>query len=138
MAVCSLPDTRQISGPTLLPAISYLMFTFQDVLIDAVWIFGLSGLLATGSYFAWYRDVRGWSWRHTLRTPRFLLSLCLSLTVFCIGVALNGVVSVQRPPMWETLVWSLLSLFLLVQSVIYGIAGDKNGWDTSMEGMDNQ
>ena len=114
------------------------MFTLQDVLIDAIWILGLAGLLAIGSYFDWYRRVREWTWGYTLRTWRFLFSLSLSLTVFCIGMTLNGVVSMQRAPMWETLAWSLLSLLLLVQSVIYGVAGDNYGWDTSMEGMDNQ
>ena len=70
--------------------------------------------------------------------PSLLFSLSLSLTVFCIGMTLNGVVSIPRSPMWEILAWGLLSLLLLVQTVIYGVAGDNYGWDTSMEGMDNQ
>ena len=103
------------------------MFTLQDVLIDAIWILGLAGLLATGSYFDWYRRVKGWTWGCTLRTRRFLFSLSLSLTVFCIGMTLNGVVSIQRSPMWEILAWGILSLLLLVQTVVYGVAGDNHG-----------
>ncbi|NJN83492.1 MAG: hypothetical protein HC802_15225 [Caldilineaceae bacterium] len=113
------------------------MFDLFDVLIDALWVLGLAGLLATFSYMSWYRGLQGWSWGYALSVPRMLFPLCLSLTIFCVGLALNGVTSFQPAPWWETTAWSILALLFAVQTVIYGVAGLRHGWDTPLEKRDH-
>ena len=110
------------------------MISFQDVFVDAIWILGLAGLLATLSYIIWYKNIRKWTWGHTFGLPRALVPLCLSLECFCIGLALNGITSLQQAPWWETAAWSLLAVLFAIQVLIYGIAGVRRGWDTPMEG----
>jgi len=110
------------------------MVGLEDVLVDVIWILGLSGLLATISYVSWYRDSKRWNWRYTFSIPRTLIPLCLSLEIFCIGMALNGLLPKPSVPLWESIAWSLLALLFVIQIIIYGLAGRRNGWDTSMEG----
>ena len=110
------------------------MPTLQSVLSDALWILGLSGLLATGSYMQWHRVVHGRTWRYVLHTPRLLLPFCLSATFFCAGVALSGRLATDPAAWWETVVWVIMVVFFTIHSVLYGVAGDKYGWDTSTEG----
>jgi hypothetical protein len=114
------------------------MFTFQDVLIDALWVLGLAGVLATFSYMSWYRDVQRWRWRRAWSVPRLLFPLCLSLTVFCVGIALNGLTSWQPAPWWESTLWSVLALLFGAQSVVYGLAGQAHGWDAPTEDRSNE
>jgi hypothetical protein len=114
------------------------MFTLQEVLIDALWILGLAGLLATFSYMDWYRGIRGWKWGDMLRIPRTLFPFYLSLTILGIGLALNGLTASQLAPWWETVAWVLLSLFCFMHAIIYSVAGRQRGWDTPTEGKSDE
>ena len=109
----------------------------QEVLIDALWILGLACLLATLSYMSWYRNVRGWKWTYAFSLPRVLVPICLSLELFCIGLAINGLTSYWPAPWWESLAWTLLALLFAIQTVVYGVAGIRYGWDTPVEGRSN-
>ncbi len=109
------------------------MFTPQSLLADALWILGLAGVLATFSYLSWYKGLRRWSWRFVLGVPRLLAPLCLSLTLFCMGMAFSGLFSFQPAPWWQSLAWGLLTILFLVQTIVYFMGGYRQGWDKPME-----
>lgn len=113
------------------------MFSLQEIFIDALWIIGIAGVLATLSYMNWYRSANGWSWRRLFSLPRMLIPLCVSMELFCIGIAVNGLLATPRAPWWETVCWSALAVLFAVQTVAYGIAGARNGWDTPLEERDD-
>jgi len=69
-----------------------------------------------------------------LGLPRLLSPLCFSLTLFCTGMTLTGVVGGQSPPWWQTAAWGVLALLFAVQCVVYTLAGRRKGWDTPIEG----
>lgn len=112
------------------------MLTVQSLIDNALWIVGLAGLLATLSYMAWYRSARGWRWKRVFSLPRMLIPLSVSLELFSIGLAINGITAVQPAPWWETTAWSILALLFAMQTVIYGVAGFRYGWDTPLEERD--
>ncbi len=112
------------------------MFTLLDVLVDGLWVFGLAALLATFSYMNWVRNRRDWTWRFTLSTPRLLTPLCLSLDLFCIGMAVNGRLSIPPAPLWESMAWSILVVLFTFFALAYWLAGARRGWDTPIEGGD--
>jgi hypothetical protein len=109
------------------------MFTLTDVLIDALWILGLAGVFATFSYIDYYRHLRRWRWRDAWQRPCLLMPLSLSLTIFSVGLALNGVTTYQPAPWWETLVWSAMALIFAWQTFLYTQAGRRRGWDLPVE-----
>lgn len=110
------------------------MPSVQNLLVNTLWVLGLSGVLATGSYLQWHRTIHGRSWWFVMRTPRFLFPLCLSIALICTGVALSGRLGVPPDALWESLLWGALALAFFGQSVGYAVAGNKHGWDTSTEG----
>lgn len=111
------------------------MFTPQSLFIDALWVLGLAGVLATISYMSWYRSLRRWSWRYTLALPRLLSPLSLSLALFCGGLALNGATN-QSSSWWQTAAWSILTILFLVQWGSATQAGRQKGWDTPIGGTE--
>jgi hypothetical protein len=112
------------------------MLTVQSIVVNALWIVGLAGVLATLSYTAWYRSAQGWRWRQVFSLPRMLIPLSVSLELFSIGLAINGISATPPAPWWETAAWSILALVFAVQTVIYGVAGLRYGWDTPLEERD--
>ena len=112
------------------------MFTLRQLLIDALWVLGLAGLLATFSYMNWARTVRSGGWKTMFSLPRFLIPMCVSLELFCIGLAVNGAMAYQPAPWWETAAWSGFALIFAIQTIIYGWAGIQRGWDTPIEERD--
>ncbi len=112
------------------------MITLRTVLIDALWVLGLAGLLATFSYMSWVRTVQPQPWRRLYNLPRMLVPLCVSVELFCIGLALNGVLAYQPAPQWETIAWSLLALLFAAQTILYGWAGMRHGWDRPLAERD--
>lgn len=109
------------------------MFSLQQILVDALWVLGLAGLLATFSYMAWYRTRHGWSWRYLFSLPRLLVPVSVSLEFFCIGMGVSGLLAFESPPWWETAAWTLLAILFAIQTVVYGLAGRRRGWDTPVE-----
>jgi hypothetical protein len=109
------------------------MLTAQLFFTNALWIVGLAGVLATFSYMAWYRSARGWRWSRVFSLPRMLIPLSVCLELFSIGMAINGITATQPAPWWEIAAWSILALIFAVQTVIYGVAGFRHGWDTPLE-----
>ncbi len=109
------------------------MLTPQSLIANALWIFSLAGVLATFSYLSWYRGLHRWPWRFVLGLPRLLAPLCLSLTFFCLGMALSGFFAFQPAPWWQLVAWGLLTILFLVQAVVYFMGGCRQGWDKPME-----
>jgi hypothetical protein len=106
-----------------------------NVISDVLWIMGVSGAVATISYMYWLRTLEYRSWRFLLSTPQFLFPLCLSSTLTCAGAAIGGRSSVLPVAWYETLVWAALAAVFAYWSVECYLAGHKNGWKTSTEGM---
>lgn len=109
------------------------MIGLQNLVVNTLWVLGLAGVLATLSYMSWYRSARGWRWGRIFSLPRMLIPLSVSLEFFSIGLAINGVMAPQPAPWWETTAWSILAFLFAVQTVIYGLAGLRHGWDTPLE-----
>ena len=109
------------------------MITPQSLLANILWLFGLSGVLATFSYFAWYRKLYGLTWRALWGMPRMLAPLSLSLSAFCTGMAWAGAADYQPSPWWQTIAWTVLALLFAVQFVLYVRAGRRTGWDNPVE-----
>jgi hypothetical protein len=112
------------------------LLTVQTFFFNALWIIGLAGVVATFGYMHWYRSAYGWGWKRVFSLPRMLIPLSVSLELFSIGLAINGLTAAQPAPWWETAAWSLLALLFAVQTVIYGVAGVRHGWDTPLEERD--
>lgn len=112
------------------------MLTVQTLLFNALWIIGLAGVLATFSYMYWFRSLHDWNWKRVFSLPRMLIPLSVSLELFSIGLAINGIIAVQPAPWWETTAWSILALLFAIQTVFYGLAGMRYGWDTPLEERD--
>ena len=110
------------------------MITPQSLLANVLWLFGMSGVLATFSYMAWHRKQHDLSWRALWASPRLLAPLALSLTAFCTGMAWAGAVEFQPSPWWQTIAWTVLALLFALQAVLYARAGRRTGWDNPVEG----
>lgn len=114
------------------------MWALYSVLINAIWVIGLSALLAVLSYLDWYRSTRRWSIRQTLCRPLALVPIYTSLSIFCSGLSLgtafysspivSAPVSIVGP-----LVWALITLFFIYQTVLAGLSGKRNGWDRPID-----
>jgi hypothetical protein len=113
------------------------MVTLEYLMTNALWIVGLAGVVATFGYMSWYRSAHGWRWRRVFSLPRMLIPLSVSLELFAIGLAINGVTALQPAPWWETIAWSILALLFAFQTVMYGLAGIRHGWDTPLEERDD-
>jgi hypothetical protein len=109
------------------------MFSLTDVLIDALWVLGLAGLLATFSYMDWYRGLQVWRWRQTWSRPCLLAPLSLSLALFSLGLALNGYMAYQPDPWWQTALWAVMAFLFAGQSFLYGLAGSRQGWSIPVD-----
>jgi len=114
------------------------MTGIRELFINALWIVGLAGVLATFSYMAWYRSTREWPWARVFSLPRMLIPLSVSLEFFSIGLAISGIIALQPAPWWETTAWSILAFLFAVQTVVYGLAGLRRGWDTPLEERDDE
>lgn len=114
------------------------MVSIQGVLIDAVWLIGLAGLLATAGYLGWYRQLHGWRWRHVLDLPLGRMPISLSLALIALGAALNGLTGKRPDPWWAVVIWFLLFFLFIIQTGLVAWAGDHHGWDSSTEGNHTQ
>ena len=110
------------------------MLSIQGLLAASLWIVGLASLLATISYGFWYSRARELGLRQSFKVPRILVPFCLSLELFSIGLAMNGRTGFHPAPWWESMVWSVLALMFAIQTVVYGLAGKRFGWDSPVEG----
>jgi hypothetical protein len=105
----------------------------NPTLISAIFVIaGLSGLLATFSYGVWWRGLHGWRWRTLVTLPRLLSPFCLSLALFCSGMAL-GAMTNSTPSWWQLAAWSVPTVVFAAFAASVWSAGRRNGWDTPIE-----
>lgn len=109
------------------------MFTLKDVYIDALWIFGLAGVFATFSYIDYYRHHQGWRWRDAWQRPCLLMPLSLSLSLFSLGLTLNGATAYQPDPWWQTAIWAVMTVLFVWQTWMYWQVGRRHGWDVAID-----
>jgi hypothetical protein len=96
------------------------MFSLEEIFIDALWIIGIAGVLATLSYMGWYRSAKRLTWRRLFSLPRMLKFSVLALrSVGCWwrrrhpgGKRLPGVRS------WSYLPFKLLPTVLPVHATV--------------------
>lgn len=99
------------------------------LLRSALWIVGLSIVLAALSYTWWWNSIAG---RRGLSTPRFLAPASLGFALFCSGLALSS----QR--WWERALWGLLCALFVVQLALYIRHGWRHGWDAQLTDEDSE
>ncbi len=109
------------------------MFSMTDVMIDALWILALAGVFATFSYTDWLRSEQKGRWRDQWGLPRFLVPLNLSLTAFCVGVALSGATTFSPDPWWQTVIWAVLAVLFGFQTFTAWRFAAVKGWETPIE-----
>lgn len=109
------------------------MVTGIGVLLNSLWILGLSGVLATISYMDWLRKERSWSWRIITQTAAFLFPFSLSMLITCIGIGASGWYGTPSQPFWQTLLWLVLAVLFAMQSVAYYKVGHQKGWYSSLD-----
>lgn len=83
------------------------MIDWLAVLINSLWILGLSILLASFSYQYWLAGQVKRPLRAQLNTPSFLQSFWLSLGLISAGLAGSS------QTWWETSLWTLFTLLSL-------------------------
>jgi hypothetical protein len=109
------------------------VLTLADVFIDALLVLGLAGVLATASFIDARRRVRGWTWAVTLRLPRMLVPLCISLVLVCARMALRHATGVWAGAPWLFAAWGLLLVVFLGAAVVIATLGRRYGWDTPVQ-----
>jgi hypothetical protein len=110
------------------------MVTLEQTLVNALWVLGVAGLLAAGSYLSWLRRLRQWSWRATLSIPAAQAAIFLSLTFVCAGATLNTLAFDHAAAWWQPLVWGGLSFLYLSLAIVHIRAGARQGWQTPTDG----
>lgn len=109
------------------------MITIPSLLADVLWIFGLAGVLATFSYLSWERSLNRWRWKDIVGMPRFLTPFCLSLALFCTGMALNALTN-PPPAWWQIAAWGALAVVFAAYCFAAARSGRRHGWATPYEG----
>ncbi|MEZ4712146.1 MAG: hypothetical protein R3A44_33470 [Caldilineaceae bacterium] len=78
--------------------------------INAIWVLGLSGLLATLSFAHWQASSDLMPWRIVLDRLAMRRALDLSLLLFCFGQLLAAVV-LDRSATWlQIAIWTIFTL----------------------------
>jgi hypothetical protein len=80
------------------------MIDWWLVSVSALWILGLSIVLAAFSYHDWLRQETGRSWKELRSSPSWQLPFSAGLLLFCLGMGFGRTVS-----WWERALWGLLS-----------------------------
>jgi hypothetical protein len=108
------------------------MLTVPGVFSAGLWILGLAGVLATISYHSWYGSLCDQRWGKMVTLPRFLSPICISLALFCTGMALSAITN-GTPSWWQLAAWSILAFVFVVFAAGTTLAGRRSGWDTPIE-----
>ncbi len=87
------------------------MIPWRSLLINSLWILGLTVLLADLSFHYWLAQAEGTGLRRQFQRPGFQKAAWLGLGLLTLGLAGTS----DRA--WETALWVLLALFCLVSLV---------------------
>jgi hypothetical protein len=89
---------------------------------NALWILGLSIVLASWSYTSWWASMRRIKVRHALGLPRFQTPFAVGLTLFCASLA------------WGSTRWWERGLWIVLGCLSCG-SGDGRAWAAGMDGI---
>jgi hypothetical protein len=106
------------------------VLTLADGIIDALLVLGLAGVLATASFMDARRRVCDWDWPVTLRLPRTLVPLCISLALVSARMVIRLAPGAPSGALWLFAAWGLLLVIFLGAAVVIATLGRRHGWDT--------
>lgn len=89
---------------------------------NALWIVGLSVVMAAWSYTSWLAARRGVRWRRALGWPGFEAAAAIGFALFSAGLAWSASRS------WERLLWIVLALLFLGQIAAGWRTAARQGW----------
>lgn len=81
------------------------MIDWYSVAVNALWILGLSIILAAFSYHDWLRRETGRRWKDIFSRHWWRLPFSLGMLLFCLGLGLGRGVA-----WWERTLWAVLAL----------------------------
>jgi len=94
---------------------------------NALWILGLSIALAAWSYTSWWAAGRRVRTRRALGLPLFQIPFSAGLTIFSASLAWGAT------RWWERVLWILLGLAFVWQTVVHWRWAATRGWDAPPE-----
>lgn len=98
------------------------LIDWPGVVRNALWILGLSIVLAAWSYVWWDAGQRRVRWRHAFNWPLLHVPVSLGFLIFVISLCWSG------RTIWERVAWAILALAFAWQAVGGWRAARRNGW----------
>ena len=92
------------------------MIDWWFVGVNALWILGLSIILAAFSYHNWLRRETRHRWKEVFARPWWRLPFSLGMLLFCLGLGLGRGIA-----WWERTLWGLLAASFAWQTVTTAI-----------------
>ena len=89
---------------------AFHLIDWYFVAVSALWILGLSILLAAFSYHDWLRRETGRRWKEITAGPSWSLAFSAGMLFFCLGIGLE-----RDAAWWERILWGTLALSFLWQ-----------------------
>jgi hypothetical protein len=93
------------------------MIDWWFVFVSALWILGLSIVLAAFSYHDWLRRETGRRWKEVRAQPSWQFPFSGGMLLFCLGMGLGREVA-----WWERTLWGLLAASFVWQTVAGALA----------------
>lgn len=103
------------------------LIDWPGVARNALWILGLSIVLAAWSYASWWASMRRIKMRHALGLPLFQTPFAVGLILFCASLAWSSA------RWWERGLWIVLGVAFVWQAVTGWRAAARHGRDSSSE-----
>ena len=92
------------------------MIDWWFVAVNALWILGLSIILAAFSYHDWLRHATGRRWKELRARPSWRFPFSGGMLLFCLGMGLG-----REMAWWERTLWGLLAASFALQTVMAAI-----------------
>ncbi len=102
-------DRRVTYNARYAPWAISLMFVFEVLFTNALWIIGLATILAAFSYADWLAHERGRPSRRVLLSSTFWGPFSVGVVLVCLGLVLSS------REWWERAVWAALALLFAWQ-----------------------
>lgn len=98
------------------------LIDWPGVARNALWIVGLSIVLAAWSYVTWDAGQRRARLRHAINWPLLQAPVAVGLLLFTASMAWSA------RALWERIVWVVLALAFAGQAILEWRAGSTEGW----------
>ena len=90
---------------------------------NALWVLGLSIVLAAWSHLSWWASLRRIKMRQAVGLPRFQVPFSCGLTLFCSSLAWSAT------RWWERGLWIVLGMAFVWQVIAGWRQAARDGWD---------